>query len=174
MRRPIRPVVYLIFLSTYLLSGCATTPSRAYGTLGKSAYRNVVILGENLTQETATQYANKYNARVLYKKSRGFLTDAVNNSMRALGPSRAMRDLIKELESLSNTQGAWMLFIPASAKRYFLLTLRNMDDSAVTNAHGQIILVGSSANEEISREVDRIFGKSFVVIQRREQSETVK
>lgn len=153
-----------VLMVSFLISGCATTPSRSVGTLGKSEYKNVVILGEGVSQENARQYANKYNAKVLYKQGRGFLTDAVSHSMRTLGPSRAMLDLIKELESLSNTQGTWKLIIPVSAERYFLVTLRNMGDSVVTNAHGQIILLGSSTNEEISNEVARIFGESFEVI----------
>ncbi len=156
---------YSIFLVSILLSGCATTPSPGSGKLGTSGYKSVVILGENVNSETAKHYANKYNAKVLYKPGRGFLADAVSNSIRGtLGPSRAMMDLIRELKSINNTEGAWKLIISSSAERYFLVTLRNMDDNAVGNAHGKIILLESSADKEIEQEVARVFGDGFEVI----------
>ena len=154
-----------MLMVSVLISGCATTPSPGSGTLGKSGYKNVVILGEHVNRETAQHYANKYNARVLYTSGRGFLANAVSNSLRGtLGPSRAMRDVIEELESINNTGGIWKLIIPSSAERYFLVVLRNMEDNAIVNTHGQIILPESSANEEIDQEVARVFGKGFEVI----------
>jgi len=147
-----------------LISGCATTPSPGSGKLAKSGYRNVVILGEHVNPETAQHYANKYNARVLYTPGRGFLADVVSNSLRGtLGPSRAMLDMINELKSINNTEEIWKLIIPPLAERYFLVILRNMDNNAVANARGQIILLESLANEEVEQEVARVFGENFAV-----------
>ncbi len=156
-----------LFISL-LLSGCATTPSLNSGTLGRSEIRNVAILGEHVSLETAQYTANKYNARVLYSRSRGGLADAVSSSLSGtMGPSRAMRDIINELKSINNSDGSWKLIIPSSVERYFLVTLRNMEDKAITNAQGQIILLESSANKEIEQEVVRVFGSGFEVIYNR-------
>ena len=162
-RRFVYYLIVAIFLSS--LIGCVTTPSLNSGTLGKSGYKNVVILGENVNVETAKYYANKYNARVLYKQGRGFLIDAVSNSLQGtIGPSRAMRDVINELKSINNTGGTWKLIIPSLAGRYFLVTLRNMDDNVIANAHGQIILLEYSINKEIEQEVARVFDNGFEVV----------
>lgn len=148
-----------------LLSGCATTPSSTSGNLGKSSYRNVVILGEHINRGIAQEYANKYNASVLYTPGRGFLSDTVSNSLRGtLGPSRAMRDLINELKSINNTEGDWTLIIPSLAEKYFLVVLRNMEDGALSNAKATVYLVDeSSKNEAIETEVGRVSGGRFTI-----------
>ena len=146
----------------FLLSGCATTPSATTGSLGKSQYRNVVILGEHINSEIGQQYADKYKARVLYPPGRGFLADAVSNSMRGtLGPSRAMRDIINELKSINNTEGEWTLVIPSLEEKYFLVVLRNMEDGAISNVKATVYLVDeSSKNEALEIEVKRVSGGS--------------
>lgn len=154
-----------VLMVSLLVSGCVTIPSPSSGNLGKSGYRNVVILGEHINREIAQDYANKYDARVLYTQGRGFLANTVSNSFRGtLGPSRAMRDIVNELKSINNTEGMWKLIIPPLAEKYFLVTLRNMEDNSILNAHGQVVLQESSANEEIKQEVVRVFGNNFEVI----------
>jgi len=147
-----------------LLSGCATTPSATSGNLGKSQYRNVVILGEHVSAEIAQEYANKYNAMVLYNPGRGFLADKVSNSLqRTIGPSRAMRDMINELKSLNNTEGEWKLIVPELAEKYFLVGLKNMEDGALSHAKATVHLIESSKNELIEIEVSRVSGGAFVI-----------
>ena len=148
------------------LAGCATTASIKRGDLGESPYRNVVILGEHVSNTIAQQYANEYNARVLYSvPTSNFLSDAVSSSVRGvIGPSRAMRDLILELRSINNTSGDWAFIIPRTVERYFLVTLRNMEDSAIMNAHGKIVLPEFSDNRALELEVARVFGDEFKVV----------
>lgn len=160
-----KPKLILVWLIVLLLSGCVTTPSSTSGNLGRSQYRNVVILGEHVKSEIAKEYANKYNARVLYTPGRGFLSDAVSSSLRGtLGPSRAMRDIINELKSINNTEGEWILIIPSLAEKYFLVVLRNMEDGALLNANATICLVDEpSKNEAIESEVKRVSGGVFTI-----------
>ena len=155
-----------ILIIFFTIIGCSTVSSPSSGNFGDSGYKNVVILGENVNSETAEYYANKYNARVLYKPGRGFLADVVNNSLRGtIGPSRAMKDVINELKNMNNTEGTWRLIIPSSAERYFLVTLRNMDDNAVANAHGQIIFPEFKINKKMEKEIFRVFGKNLEIIE---------
>ncbi len=155
----------IIFISiAALLSGCATTPSSTSGNLGKSQYRNIVILGEHRSDKMASQYANKYNAIVLYNSGRGLLADAVSNSLRStVGPSRAMRDVINELKSLNNTQGEWKLIIPSLAEKYFLVVLNNIEDGALSSAKITIYLIESSKNESIETDIKRVSGGSRLI-----------
>ncbi|MBL7130495.1 MAG: membrane lipoprotein lipid attachment site-containing protein [Candidatus Omnitrophica bacterium] len=149
-----------LFISL-LLSGCATT-SKYPGTIGKTDIRKLVILGEHISQETAQQYANTFNARVFYSPSRGAIADSISNSLRGtIGPSSAMRHLIAELESMNNTSGHWELIVPKIGKRYFLVTLRNMEDKAVVNSAGEVYLPESPPNNQIDNEVKRVFGNSW-------------
>lgn len=153
-----------VLFAGIVLAGCATTPSATSGTLGQRPYRNVVVLGEHQSRDLAQQYANTYNASVLYTPGRGVIADAVSTSIRGtLGPTRAMRDLIKDLESLNHTEGAWMLIVPSVAERYFLVTLRNMADGALSNAHATVWLPESAQNDALETEVARVSGGVFVM-----------
>lgn len=156
---------FLCFLFiSLLLSGCATTPSSTSGNLGKSQYRNVVILGEHINSEIAQQYADKYNASVLYTAGRGFLADAVSNSLRGtIGPSKSMRDLILELESMNHAYGEWVLIIPPSSENYFLVTLRNMEDGALKDADASVFLIKGVKNDAIESEIMRVSGSRFKI-----------
>ena len=158
--RAIFSIVALVFLC-----GCATTASKTSGNLDKSAYRNVVILGEHYSKDVAPQYANKYDARVLYSMStQNFASNAISNAVRGvIGPSRAMRDLILELKSINHTTGEWLLMIPPSTERYFLVTLRNMEDGALKDADASIFLIKGVKNDTIESEIIRVSGGRFKV-----------
>jgi len=151
-----------VLILILVFSGCATTASRTSGDLGGSPFRNVVILGENVSPEVAQKYANEYGARVLFSPSRNLLSDVVSASMRGIvGPSRAMRDLIVELKSLNHTRGEWNLIIPAQAERYFLVLLRNMEDGALSNAKATVLLESAARSEFLEAEVKRVSGGNF-------------
>lgn len=151
-------------ISLVVLCGCATTAFKTSGNLGKGAYRHVVILGEHYSNDVAAQYADKYNATVLYTAGRGFLANAVSSSLRgAIGPSRSMRDLILELESMNHTAGEWVLIVPPSSESYFFVTLQNMDDDALRDADASVFLIKSVKNKGIESEMMRISGAHFKV-----------
>ena len=157
---------YLIFgtMCLLILCGCATTASRANGIMGEGSYRRVVILGEHYNYDTATQYANKYNAKVLYTASRGFLANSVSNSLRGvIGPTRSMRDLILELESMNYTDGEWVLIIPSSSEHYFLITLRNIDSDSLQDTDAVVYLTKGVKNNAIESELARVSGGRFKI-----------
>jgi hypothetical protein len=132
--------------------------------MGKSEYRRFVVL-DRATGDEARQYAGKYDASVLFTESRGGIADAVTNGLTAtLGPSSAMKGLMNELRSISNTSGEWEIIVPGVVERYFLVTLKNMEDSAVSNSSGKVRLVDSVENSEIDKEVNRVLGDGFKVV----------
>ena len=124
-----------------------------------------ILSGEHVSNAVAQQYANQYNARVLHSvPTQSFLSDAVSNSVRGvIGPSRAMRDLILELKSINHTTGEWALIIPPSAEKYFLVTLRNMEDSTLRDASASVFLIKGKRNEAIETEVSRVSAGRFKV-----------
>lgn len=153
--------IYLILLSA-VLAGCIMAPLP--GQLGQSEYRRLVVLNR-ATQDEAGQYANQYNAKVFYTQTRGVMADAVTKGIvGTVGPSRAMKQLMNELRSISNTSGEWEIIVPGVTERYFLVTLRNMEDNAVSNSSGEIRLVDSTENSVIAQEVNRVLGNSFKVV----------
>lgn len=153
--------IYLILLFA-ALAGCSIAASS--GQMGKSEYRRFVVL-DRATGDEAMQYAGKYDASVLFTESRSGIADAVTKGLTAtLGPSSAMKGLMNELRSISNTLGEWEIIVPGVTERYFLVTLRNMEDNAVSNVSGKVRLVDSIENSEIDKEVSRVFGDSFQVI----------
>src|SRR3989338_5840405 len=116
--------IYLILLSA-VLAGCSIAASS--GQMGKSVHRRFVVL-DRATGDEARQYARKYDSSVLFTESRGGIADAVTKGLTAtLGPSSAMKGLMNELRSLSNTSGEWEIIVPAAIERYFLVTLRNIE-----------------------------------------------
>lgn len=158
-----KKTIPILTLLVFMISGCATVP-RSSGNLGSGEYRTLIILGEHIDNNLATQYANKYNAPVYFSPSRGYIANAVSDSLRGtLGPSSAMKGLIKELKSINNTDGEWKLIIPGIAERYFLVTLRNMEDGTLSNVKGIVYLIESSGNEAIEKEIKRVSGESFSV-----------
>lgn len=159
-----RKILFYI-LVIFFLSGCATTSSSTSGNLGKSHYRNVVILGEHVGfSDIDKQYSEKYNAIVLYTRGRGMFSDGVSKAITGtFGPSKAMRDVINELKSINYTEGEWKLIIPQMAERYFLVTLRNMEDGSLANVNGAIYLIDSQGNEPIEQEAKRVSHGSLAV-----------
>lgn len=133
------------------------------GKIGLAEKRRYLVLHRASVLE-ATQYADTYNVTVLYHETRGITADVMTKGLTTIvGPSRAMKHLINELKSMSNTSGEWEFIIPRVAERYFLVTLRNMEDHSVTNASGKVILVDSHENTNISSEVNRVMGEGFKV-----------
>lgn len=136
-----------------MAAGCATSS----GTLGSRSERTVVILGEHQEKALAHQYAQQYGAIVWYTPRRGALADVVSSSLRAtVGPSSAMKSLINELKTLNGTSGAWTIIVPGMAERYFLVTLRNMEDGALAQTSGRIQLVDSEVHADLEQEVRRV------------------
>lgn len=158
-----RKLILFFVLLGFIIEGCATTPASS-GNLGKAQYRTLVILGEHIDTNLVTQYAKKYNAPVYFTPGRGFIANSVSDSLRGtLGPSSAMKGLINDLKSINNTEGEWKLIIPSIAERYFLVTLKNMDDGALSNAKGTVYLIESSMNEAIETEIKRVSSGAFSV-----------
>lgn len=154
---------YLVwFIICLALSGCSIAASE--GTIGRSEHSRFIVLGESVNKEEVQQYANQYNAVVFFTPSRGMLAGAVTRGLTStLGPSSAMKGLMNEFRSMSNSLKDWEVIIPKRTERYLLITLRNMEDNAVVNAEGKIILPESSVNGEIEKEVARVFGNTFEV-----------
>jgi hypothetical protein len=146
----------LIFLIIILLVGCATVPSGG-AKIGQNDIRQVVILGEYASPEVANNYANQYNALVFYTKSRGSGSDAVSSGMSSIfGPSRSMKMIIQQLESISNTQGDWQFIIPEDREGYFLEVLKNMNDNSIYNCNGKVYLLSKKKNKKIEMELIRV------------------
>jgi len=153
----------LYFMICVQLAGCSIAASE--GKIGRSEHSRFIVLGESVAQADAQKYANKYNSAVFFSPNRGFIAGATTKALTAtLGPSSFMKGIMNEFRSMSNSSKDWEVVIPEIAERYFLVTLRNMEDDAVTNAYGQILLPESFYNREIDEEVARVFGYDFEVI----------
>lgn len=153
--------LFLVFCLA--LSGCSIAASE--GKIGRSEHSRFILLGEFISDEEALKYANQYNGAVLFSPSAGFIAGATTKALTAtLGPSSFMKGVMNEFRSMSNSSKDWEVIVPEIAKRYFLVTLKNMDDHSVTNAHGRIIIPESSYNREIDEEVVRVFGYDFEVV----------
>jgi len=152
-------IIFCLFL---LLGGCATAASQ--GRLNNVEFRKFVILGEQVSSDTAVLYANKFNAKVFYTPSRGAIAAGVVKGLTGtLGPSSAMKSLMNDFRSMSNTSGEWEIVVPNIAERYVLVALRNMENGAVVNAKGKFYLCESKENSAFVSEVKRVFGDGFNV-----------
>lgn len=152
----------MVILVCLGLVGCATVSNVAR--IGSTDARKLVVLGEHISGEAAKEYATKYDSLVFYSPSRGAIADAISSSLRGtLGPSSAMKHLIAELKSMNNTTGNWELVIPGIAGRYFLVTLKNMEDGDLSEANGTIYLIDCSDNEAIEAEIQRVSNGAFTV-----------
>lgn len=146
-----------LFLLCFGLIGGAATSRNAepLQRICEMEFRKVVILGEGISTKSAFEYANSYKAGVWYKEeiSRG-----------PEEKSAAIKDLISELEGINATGEEWEFIIPKIAEEYLLSTLKNMDDSSLSNARGTVYLSESSMNDKsIENEIQRVSGGSFVV-----------
>ncbi len=154
---------FLFLTMSLLISGCA--PSLSEGVLGKSAYQRILYLGESVAKAEAIKYGKQYNAVVIYSPSSGAIADATTKALNsAIGPDSFMKWTMLEFRSMSNTSKDWEVIIPRRTERYFLVTLRNMENNDIVNAHGLIILPESSVSEGIKNEVSRVFGNGFRVV----------
>lgn len=155
---------FVLLLSCFALIGCAVSQ----GVLGTSDIRRVVVLGEHVDKNIVHACAEKYDAAVFYSLSSGPIANLTSKALSSTaGPSGFMRRLMNEFRSISNTSGNWEFIVPNQAERYFLVTLRNMEDNAVTNARGTIYFPESNVNEAITREVARVFGDGFNVSEKK-------
>ena len=145
-----------------LLSGCVTGPGVS-GNLGYSQDRRVVIVGEKVTDEIAVYYQRRYDAKVWYTPTQGFLKDSQQLILKGIGPSVAMRSLINELESINYTLRRWEIIVPGVGQRYFLATLKNMPAGSLSHARGSIVLTDSKADKDIEAQVARVTDNSFFV-----------
>ena len=153
------------FFIGVLLSCAACVPTAPMqGQLGYSDYRRVVIVGENVRPEIALYYEKKYTALVWFTPYEGTVANAANNLMESgIGPSRAMRALMNELQSINYTVGRWEIIVPKIAEKYFLNTLKNMGAGAFSKARGAVVLIDSKGFTEVEREVLRVADGNFFV-----------
>lgn len=152
----------LIFILAVFLGGCATTGYQ--GRLNNVEFRKLVILGEQINNNTADVYAKKFNAVVFFTPNRGAIAASIVKGLTGtIGPSSAMKSLMNDFRSISNTSGEWEIVVPDIAERYVLVILRNMEDNAVINASGKFNFCDSENNLSFASEVKRVFGNDFDV-----------
>lgn len=156
--------VFLCALSVFALTvgGCASAPIVS-GTLGYSQDRRVVIVGENVAQDIAVYYQRRYDAMVWFTPPEGMLKHSTQAILKGIGPSTAMRSLINELQSINQTMGRWEIIIPGIAEKYFLVTLKEMQDGALSHARGNFVLIDSQGNKDVETQVARVTNNSFFV-----------
>lgn len=157
----LRPVS-LCILSAFMFTGCITGPG-ARGDLGYSQDRRVVIVGEKVSQDIAIYYQRRYDAMVWFTPTQGLMKDSAQVILKGLGPSRAMRTLINELESIDYSLGRWEIIVPKIGEHYFLATLKDMETGALAHARGDIVLIDSKGNKDMEAQVARVTGNSFFV-----------
>ncbi len=153
-----------IFVLTALtLAGCAQPPMTT-GTLGYEDKRRVIVVGENIRPEIAVYYQKKYDALVWFTPYEGAIANKANNFFQSgLGPSVAMRSLIRELESINQTFGRWEIIVPKIAEGYFLSALKNMPDKKLAKARGLVVLIDSNGSPAMEAEVTRVTDGNFFV-----------
>ena len=153
-----------LFLGIIILgAGCAPAPFNG-GHLGFSDSRRVVIVGENVQASLAEYYQREYDCPVWFTPFEGKVANATNNLLESgLGPSRAIRALIKELYSINYTVGRWEIIVPKIAEKYFLKALKNMQTSSLGKARGMVVLIDSSGFPEMEQEVKRVTDGFFFV-----------
>ena len=145
------------------VAGCAQPPLTA-GSLGYQDSRRVVIVGESVATAIAVYYQKKYDAQVWFTPDEGKIIKNANNFLQSgLGPSVAMRALINELKSVNYTVGRWEIIVPKIAEGYFLATLKAMAAGDMAKARGTVILIDSSGNKDMEKEVQRVTGGGFFV-----------
>jgi hypothetical protein len=155
--------VFNLFAVSFLMfSGCITGPGVS-GNLGYSHDRRVVIVGEKVSQEIAVYYQRRYDAKVWYTPTEGMMKDSAQVILKGLGPSRAMRSLINELESINYTFGRWEIIVPKVGEGYFLATLKDMETGSLAHARGDIVLTDSKANKDMEAQVSRVTNDNFFV-----------
>ncbi len=141
------PYVQLLLL-LFTVSNCAT--ARTEGKIGKRMESRYVILDEFVTHEDVIKYSQEYDASIIGVLSHSKTASATTRTLIALiGPSSVMKHLMNEFRSISNTSKHWEFIIPKKSQRYFLLTIKNIENNAVVNAKGQFLMIDSPVNNEI-------------------------
>lgn len=159
-RRPIFLTCALFFLAS-----CGPGPSVPKGRLGYSEFRRLVVAGENVKPEIAAYYKKEYQAVVWYTPYRGRVANATDNFFESgIGPSRSMRALVGELQSINHTVGRWEIIVPKIGEKYFFNTLKSMKTSSIAKARGMVVLTESSEFPEIEREALRVSDGNFFVV----------
>ncbi len=154
---------YVILSLLFVLVGCAAPPETT-GSLGYENSRRVVIVGENVDPNLAVYYEKKYDALVWFTPYKGRLVKNTDNFFQSgLGPSVAMRSLIRELESINYSLGEWQIIIPKIAEDYFLAALKNMKDHSLSKARGLVVLIDSTSNKDIEAQLKRVTDDNFFV-----------
>ncbi len=155
---------YLILVIALLCCpSCAWTVS-SNGQLGLSDSRRIVIVGENVRQDIALYYEKKYDALVWFTPFEGRMSKVANNLVQSgMGPSRAMRGLISELNSINYSVGRWEIIVPKIAEKYFLTALKNMASSSLSKARGAVVLIDSKGYTEMENELRRVSDGNFFV-----------
>ena len=156
----------LFFISVLaLLSSCDPCPSVPPGALGYSESRRLVVAGENVKPEIAAYYGKEYQGQVWSTPYRGRVANATDNLLESgIGPSRSMRSLVGELQSINHTFGRWEIIVPKMGEKYFFNTLKNMRTSSLAKARGMVVLTENSNFPGMEREVQRVSdGNSFVM-----------
>lgn len=153
---------YFSLLSLLVLSGCITPPGVS-GNLGYSQDRRVVIVGEKVSPDIAVYYQRRYDAMVWFTPTQGIMEDSAQVILKGFGPSKAMRSLINELNSINYSLGRWEIIVPGIAEGYFLATLKDMETSSLANARGNIVLIDSKGNKDIEAQIARVTNNSFFV-----------
>ncbi len=155
------PRIFLILV--LLFAGCAQPPLTT-GSLGYEDARTVTIIGENVEPALAVYYQKKYGGAVWFTPYEGKLSKVTHNFLQSgIGPSVAMRGLARELKSINYTVGRWQIVVPKIAENYFLSTLKTMKAGELSKARGMVILIDSSSNPNLEKEVERTTGGSFFI-----------
>ena len=155
-----KPIGFLLTL-ILLVAGCAKPPETT-GSLGYEDIRRVIIIGENVDPNIAGYYQKKYDALVWFTPYEGQFVNKANNFLQSgLGPSVAMRSLIKELKSINYSVGQWEILVPGMAENYFLTTLKNMEDHCLSKSRGMVILLDSKNNKDIEAQLKRLTDGNF-------------
>ena len=153
----------VMMIALLFCPGCAPMPN-IQAQLGYSESRRFVVVGENVEASLARYYQRKYECPVWFTPYRGGFSNATTNFLESgIGPSRAMRLLIKELKSINDTVGRWEIIIPKIAEKYFFNALKSMPKSALSKARGMVVLIDSSGFPDMEREVERVSDGSFFV-----------
>jgi len=155
-------VFYLSILSSLMFGGCVTGPGVS-GNLGYSQDRRVVIVGEKVSRDIAVYYQRRYDAMVWFTPTQGMVKDSAEIILKGLGPSKAMRSLINELNSINYTTGRWEIIVPKIAEGYFLATLKDMQSGFLSHARGNVVLIDSKGNKDMEAQVSRVTNDSFFV-----------
>jgi len=148
---------------TLFIAGCGgALPVK--NDLKYSDKRTVIILGENVEPAIAEYFQKKYDGLVWFTPYEGNVANFTSNMVESgIGASKPMRSLIAQLKGINQTIGRWEIYIPRMAEKYFIRTLKHMENGALSKARGAVILIDSVHAPEIKREMARVSKGGFFV-----------